>query len=80
VAFSAGVIFAAAALLALAFRAHRGLRLDWTASVSSTDFTTGGASPAETIPADDATCAIAGLATAGAIGGAYSATITHSVS
>jgi large repetitive protein len=103
----------------------RGFGADWTASVSSTDFTTGGGSPTETIPASDATYTITGLATAtgpaaftnvttvdlsgtpqtvvsatnvegdtavtwdpeihiavpaGAIGGTYSATITHSVS
>ena len=103
----------------------RGFGADWTASVSSTDFSTGGGSPVETIPAGDATYTITGLATAtgpaaftsvttvnlsgspqavvgatnvegntavtwdpeiriavpaGAIGGTYSATITHSVS
>ena len=103
----------------------RGFGADWTATVSGTDFTTGGGSPAETIPAGDATYTITGLAGAtgpavfthattvtlsgtpqavvsatnvngnttvtwnpaiqvtvpgGAIGGAYTATITHSVS
>ena len=103
----------------------RGFGANWTATVSSTDFSTGGGSPAETIPAGDATYTITGLVTAtgpatftnvsamnlsgnpqavvsathvagnttvtwnpeiqvpvpgGAIGGAYSATITHSVS
>ena len=103
----------------------RGFGADWTATVSATDFTTGGGSPAETIPAGDATYTITGLAGAtgpavfthattvtlsgtpqavvsatnvngnttvtwnpaiqvtvpgGAIGGAYTATITHSVS
>jgi large repetitive protein len=102
----------------------RGFGADWTSTVSATDFTTGGGSPAETIPAGDATYTITGLATAtgpatftpvstvnlsgtpqavisatnvdgntsvtwnpvikvtvpaGAIGGAYTATITHSV-
>jgi hypothetical protein len=103
----------------------RGFGAGWTATVSSTDFTTGGGSPAETIPASDATYGITGLAgatglaiftnviavslsgspqavvsastvngntavtwdptiqvavPAGAIGGTYTATITHSVS
>jgi uncharacterized repeat protein (TIGR01451 family) len=102
----------------------RGFGADWTATVSSTDFTTGGGSAAETIPAGDATYGISspvttGQATftnistvnlsgnpqavagttsvggnttdtwdptlqvavpAGAIGGTYTATITHSVS
>ena len=103
----------------------RGFGADWTATVSSTDFTTGSGTPAETIPAGDATYAITSLATAtgpatftdvstvnlsgnpqavvsatnvdgntaatwnpliqvtvpaGAIGGTYTATITHSVS
>ena len=103
----------------------RGFGADWTATVSSTGFTTGGGSPAETIPAGEATYTVTGLATAtgpaaftnvttatlsgspqavvsatqvdgdtgvtwdpvihvtvpaGAIGGAYTATITHSVS
>ena len=103
----------------------RGFGADWTASVSSTDFSTGGGSPTETIPVGDATYTITGLATAtgpaaftnvttvtlsgtpqavvnatnvegntavtwdpeidiavpaGAIGGTYTATITHSVS
>ena len=101
----------------------RGFSADWTATVSSTDFTTGSGRPAETIPAGDATYTITGLATAtgpatfshstpvslsgnpqavvsatnvngntavtwnpliqitmpgGAIGGTYTATITHS--
>ena len=42
----------------------RGFGADWTASVSSTDFTTGGGSPTETIPVGDATYTITGLATA----------------
>jgi uncharacterized repeat protein (TIGR01451 family) len=103
----------------------RGFGGSWTATVSSTDFTTGGGSPVETIPAGDATYGITGLATAtgpatfthvttaslsgspqavvsainvdgnttvtwdpvlqvavpaGAIGGVYTATVTHSVS
>ena len=103
----------------------RGFGADWTAAVSSTNFTTGGGTPAETIPAGDATYAITSLATAtgpatfthvaavnlsgtpqavvtatnvagnttatwnpliqvaipgGAIGGTYTATITHSAS
>jgi uncharacterized repeat protein (TIGR01451 family) len=102
----------------------RGFGANWTSTVASTDFTTGGGSPAETIPAGDASYTITGLATAtgpatfthlttvnlsgnpqavvsatnvdgntavtwnpviqvgvpaGAIGGTYSATITHSV-
>ena len=103
----------------------RGFGADWTATVSATGFTTGGGSPAETIPASNATYSITGLTTAtgpatfthastvnlsgspqtvvsasnvdgnttvtwnpaiqvtvpgGAVGGAYAATITHSVS
>ena len=103
----------------------RGFGAGWTATVSSSDFTTGSGSPAETIPAGDATYTITSLATAtgpatfthattvnlsgspqavvsatnvngntaitwdpvinvtvpaAAIGGAYTATITHSVS
>jgi choice-of-anchor A domain-containing protein/uncharacterized repeat protein (TIGR01451 family) len=103
----------------------RGFGADWTATVSATGFTTGSGSPAETIPAGDATYTITGLATAtgpaafthattvilsgtpqavvsatnvdgsttvtwnpaiqvtvpgGAVGGTYTATITHSVS
>ncbi|MCW2935083.1 MAG: hypothetical protein JWM19_6045, partial [Actinomycetia bacterium] len=103
----------------------RGFGAGWTASVSSTDFTTGGGTPVETIPAGDATYVITGLAAAtgpatfqvispvglsgspqavvsatnvtgntsatwnpliqvavpgGAVGGTYTATITHSAS
>ncbi|HEY2579598.1 MAG TPA: hypothetical protein VGI74_25080, partial [Streptosporangiaceae bacterium] len=103
----------------------RGFGAGWTATVSSTDFVTGGGSITETIPAADASYAISGLASAtgpatfttvpsvslsgspqavvsasnvdgntsatwapaisvkvphGAVGGTYSATITHSVS
>jgi hypothetical protein len=103
----------------------RGFGAGWTASVSSTNFVTGGAGPAETIPVGDGSYAIGGLATntgpasfsftpsvglsaspqavvsaanvagntaaswdpgvqvavpGGAVGGAYSATIFHSVS
>jgi hypothetical protein len=103
----------------------RGFGGSWTATVSSTDFTTGAGSPVETIPAGDVTYGITGLAAAagpaifthvtaaslsgspqavvsatnvdgnttvtwnptiqvavpaGAIGGTYTATITHSVS
>ncbi len=50
---------------------NRGFGANWTATVSSTDFTTGGGSPAETIPASDATYAISGLTTTG------TATYTH---
>ncbi len=101
----------------------RGLGVGWTTTVASTDFTTGNATPAETIPAADATYTIPALTTtgpatitpattlnlsgnpqpvitatnvngnttttwnpqiqvtipAGAIGGTYTATITHSV-
>ena len=42
----------------------RGFGADWTATVSSSDFTTGGGSPAETIPVGDASYAISGLTTA----------------
>jgi large repetitive protein len=42
----------------------RGFGADWTASVSSSDFTTGAGRPAETIPAGDALYDITGLATA----------------
>jgi uncharacterized repeat protein (TIGR01451 family) len=42
----------------------RGFGADWAASVSSSDFTTGAGSPAETIPAGDALYDIAGLTTA----------------
>jgi len=103
----------------------RGFGASWTASVSSTSFATGGATPPEIIPAGNATYAISGLATdtgpasfnftpsvglapspqavvsatsvagntaaswdpqiqvvvpGGAVGGAYSGTIYHSVS
>ncbi|MCW2929460.1 MAG: hypothetical protein JWM19_422, partial [Actinomycetia bacterium] len=103
----------------------RGFGASWTATASSTGFTTGGGTPAETIPAGNATYTITSPATttgpatftnvttatlsgtpqavvsatqvngnttatwnpminvtvpAGAIGGAYTATITHSVS
>jgi large repetitive protein len=42
----------------------RGFGADWTAAVASSDFTTGGGSPAETIPAGDALYDISGLTTA----------------
>jgi hypothetical protein len=42
----------------------RGFGADWAAAVSASDFTTGGGTPAETIPAGDATYDITGLATA----------------
>jgi uncharacterized repeat protein (TIGR01451 family) len=42
----------------------RGFGADWSASVSSSNFTTGGGSPAETIPVSDALYDITGLATA----------------
>ena len=42
---------------------NRGFGAGWTASVSSTNFETGGDSPAETIPVGSATYAISGLAT-----------------
>ena len=42
----------------------RGFGADWTAAVSSSAFTTGGGSPAETIPAGDALYDISGLTTA----------------
>jgi hypothetical protein len=42
----------------------RGFGADWGATVSSSDFTTGGASPDETIPVGDATYAISSLITA----------------
>jgi len=41
---------------------NRGFGTGWTASVSSTNFATGGDSPAETIPAGSASYAIGGLA------------------
>ena len=50
---------------------NRGFGADWTATVSSTDFTTGGGAPAETIPASDGTYAINGLTATG------SATFSH---
>jgi uncharacterized repeat protein (TIGR01451 family) len=40
---------------------QRGFGQDWTVSVSSTDFTTGSGSPAETIPAGNATYVVSGL-------------------
>jgi uncharacterized repeat protein (TIGR01451 family) len=103
----------------------RGFGAGWTATVSSSDFTTGGGTPVETIPAGDAGYTITSLVTAtgpatfthvaavnlsgspqavvsatnvagntavtwnpliqvavpgGAVGGTYTATITHSVS
>jgi hypothetical protein len=42
----------------------RGFGADWSASVSSSDFTTGAGGPAQTIPAGDAFYDITGLATA----------------
>ncbi len=42
----------------------RGFGADWAATVSSSNFTTAGGSPAETIPAGDAFYDITGLATA----------------
>ena len=42
----------------------RGFGADWAASVSSSDFTTGAGSPAETIPAGDALYDITALTTA----------------
>jgi hypothetical protein len=42
----------------------RGFGAEWSAAVSSSDFTTGGGEPAETIPAGDALYDIPGLATA----------------
>jgi hypothetical protein len=42
----------------------RGFGADWTAAVASSDFTTGGGSPTETIPAGDALYDISGLTTA----------------
>jgi uncharacterized repeat protein (TIGR01451 family) len=42
----------------------RGFGADWSATVSSSDFTTGGGSPAETIPVGDASYAVSGLTTA----------------
>ena len=53
---------------------NRGFGAGWTATVSSTDFTTGGGTATETIPASDGTYAISGLTTAG------SATFTHAAS
>jgi uncharacterized repeat protein (TIGR01451 family) len=42
----------------------RGFGADWSAVVSSSDFTTGGGSPTETIPVGDASYAISSLTTA----------------
>ena len=43
---------------------NRGFGADWTASVSSTNFVTGGGSPAEIIPAANAAYAVSGLTSA----------------
>jgi hypothetical protein len=43
------------------------LSASWTATASSTDFTTGGATPSETIPADDVTYAPGTITTTGTI-------------
>ena len=42
----------------------RGFGADWSAAVSSSDFTTGGGGPAETIPAGDDLYDVSGLTTA----------------
>ena len=54
----------AASLGTVAVTDGRGFGADWAAAVSASDFTTGGGSPAETIPAGDALYDITGLTTA----------------
>ena len=56
----------------------RGFGADWTATVSATDFTTGDSTPAETIPAANATYTITSPTTTGPATFTHATTITLS--